>query len=183
MRKGLASLLVGVLGILMMIAGLAAPALSAGAPVAKVGYVDLQSTLEKTKAGKLAKGKLEAEKQKKQQEIDKKQKDLQAAAAELDKQRTVLKPDVVQKRESELQQQFVELQQQFAAFQQDLLKQEGKLTREIFKDASKIIESIAKRDGFTMILEKTEGAVLWADKMFEITDEVNKRMDAGEGGK
>src|SRR6266508_3286482 len=155
MRKGM---FLGALGIMMMIAGLAVPAQSAGTPTAKIGYVDLQSTLEKTKAGKLAKGKLEGEKLKKQQEIDKKQKDLQKAAADLDKQRGVLKPDVVQKRESELQQQFVELQQQFAAFQQDLLKQEGKLTREIFKGASKIIESIAKRDGYTMILEKSESA-------------------------
>ena len=180
MRKGM---ILGALGIVMMIAGLAVPAQSAGAPAAKIGYVDLQTTLEKTKAGKLAKGKLEAEKQKKQAEIDKKQKDLQKAAEELDKQRGVLKPDVVHQRESELQQQFLQLQQQFAAFQQDLLKQEAKLTREIFKDASKIIESIAKRDGYTMILEKSESAVLWADKMFEITDEVNKRMDAGEAGK
>ena len=180
MRKGM---ILGAFGIVMMIAAMAVPAQSAGAPTAKIGYVDLQSTLEKTKAGKLAKGKLEGEKLKKQQEIDKKQKDLQAAAADLDKQRGVLKPDVVQKRESELQGRVVELQQQFAAFQQDLLKQEGKLTREIFKDASKVIESIAKRDGYTMILEKSESAVLWADKMFEITDEVNKRMDAGEGGK
>jgi outer membrane protein len=176
-------MILGALGIVMMIAGLAVPAQSAGAPAAKIGYVDLQTTLEKTKAGKLAKGKLEAEKQKKQAEIDKKQKDLQKAAEELDKQRGVLKPDVVHQRESELQQQFLQLQQQFAAFQQDLLKQEAKLTREIFKDASKIIESIAKRDGYTMILEKSESAVLWADKIFEITDEVNKRMDAGEGGK
>jgi len=180
MRKGL---IFGALGVVMMIAGLAVPARSAGAPPTKIGFVDLQTTLEKTKAGKLAKGKLEAEKVKKQQEIDKKQKDLQKAAEELEKQRTVLKPDVVRQREGELQQRFMELQQQFAAFQQDLLKQEAKLTREIFKDASKIIEAIAKRDGYTMILEKSESAVLWADGMFEITAEVNKRMDAGEGGK
>ena len=173
MRKGL---FLGALGILMLIAGLAVPAQSAGPPVAKIGYVDLQQTLEKTKVGKAAKAKLEGEKTKRQSEIDKKQKDLQKAAADLDKQRTVLKPDVVQKREAELQ-------QQFAAFQQELLKQEGKLTRDIFKSASKVIESIAKRDGYTMILEKSESAVLWADKIFEITDEVNKRMDAGEGGK
>jgi outer membrane protein len=183
MRKGFAVAAAGALGIIMIIAGLAVPAQSAGAPPAKIGYVDLQSTLEKTKVGKTAKAKLEGEKKKKQDEIDKKQKDLQKAAADLDKQRTVLKPDVVQKREAELQKQFLDLQQQFAGFQQELLKQESKLTREIFKDASKIIESIAKRDGYTMILEKSESAVLWADKMFEITDEVNKRMDAGEAGK
>lgn len=34
-----------------------------------------------------------------------------------------------------------------------------------------------------MILEKNEGAVLWADAAFDITDEANRRMDAGEAGK
>jgi outer membrane protein len=173
----------GGIGVFLLLLGLAMPARSAGPAAMKVGYVDLQSTLEKTKAGKAAKARLEGEKAKKQKEIDKKQKDLQAAAEELEKQRSVLKPDVARQREGQLQQQFLELQQQFAAFQQELLKQEAKLTREIFKGASKVIESIAKRDGYTMILEKTEGAVLWADNTYEITAEVNKRMDAGEGGK
>jgi outer membrane protein len=182
MRKGL-SYFVGAVGVLAMIAGLSMPAISAGPPVAKVGYVDLQLTLEKTKAGKAAKAKLEGEKTKRQKEIDKKQKDLQKAAEDLEKQRGVLKADVVRAKEAELQKQFLDLQQQFAAFQQELLKQEAKLTREIFKGASKIIESIAKRDGYTMILEKSESAVLWADNVFEITEEVNKRMDAGEAGK
>lgn len=177
-------MLLGALGAALLMAGiLASPAQSAGPPVAKVGYVDLQSTLEKTKAGKAAKARLEADKVKKQKEIDKKQKDLQAAAEELEKKRGVLKPEVVRQEEAKLQQQFLELQQQFAAFQQELLKQEAKLTREIFKGAAKVIESIAKRDGYTVIFEKTEGGVLWADNVFEITDEVNKRMDAGEGGK
>ncbi len=182
MRKGL-SYFVGAIGVLAMVAGLAMPAISAGPPAAKIGYVDLQLTLEKTKAGKTAKAKLEGEKTKKQKEIDKKQKDLQKAAEDLEKQRGVLKADVVRAKEAELQKAFLELQQQFAAFQQELLKQEAKLTREIFKGASKIIESIAKRDGYTMILEKSESAVLWADNVFEITEEVNKRMDAGEAGK
>jgi hypothetical protein len=34
-----------------------------------------------------------------------------------------------------------------------------------------------------MIVEKNEGAVLWADPTLDITKEVNRRLDAGEGGK
>src|SRR5688500_14813499 len=116
----------GGIGVILLMVGLAMPARSAGPTPVKVGFVDLQSTLEKTKAGKAAKARLEGEKAKKQKEIDKKQKDLQASAAELEKQRSVLKPDVARQREGALQQQFLELQQQFAAFQQELLKQEAK---------------------------------------------------------
>jgi outer membrane protein len=155
----------------------------AAAPVAKVGYVDLQKTLNETKAGKAARDRLEGEKKRKQKEIDQKQVDLKKAAEELDKQRVMLKPDVMRQREKELQDRYVELQGLFMQSQQDLAKREAQLTREIFNQASGIIEAIAKRDGYTMILEKNESAVLWADKALEITAEVDKRMDAGEGSK
>ncbi len=67
--------------------------------------------------------------------------------------------------------------------QQELAKKEAMLTQEIFGKAASIIESIAKRDGYTIMLEKTESAILWADPTVDITPEVNRRLDAGEGGK
>ncbi len=103
-------------------------------------------------------------------------------ADELEKQRVVLKPDVIAKREKDLQDEYVELQGLFSQLQQDLAKQEAQLTRDIFAKTSSIIDSIAKRDGYTMILEKNESAVLWADTALDITAEVDKRIDAGEGG-
>jgi outer membrane protein len=100
---------------------------------------------------------------------------------ELEKQRVVLKPDAAAKRQKDLEDEYVQLQQLFMQLQQDLAKQEAQLTRDIYTKASTIIESIAKRDGYTMIVEKNEGAVLWGDPNVDITTEVNKRLDAGEG--
>ncbi len=156
---------------------------AAGAPPTKVGFIDLQRTLSETKVGKAAKAKLESQKTDKQKQVNEKKDALKKEADELDKQRVVLKPDAVAKREKELQDQYVQLQQLFVQLQQDLAKQEAQLTRDIFGKASAIIESIAKRDGYTIIVEKNEGAVLWADRSFDITDEVDKRLDAGEGQK
>lgn len=109
-------LLTGLLGVLLLGEGLRREVQAAGpaAATSKVGYIDLQKTLEKTKKGQAAKAKLEAEKAKKQKEIDKKKKDLEAAAQDLKKQRAVLKPDVVAQREAQLEQDFMALQQQFA---------------------------------------------------------------------
>ena len=159
-------------------------AAAAGPPgTSKIGFIDLQRTLGETRVGKAAKAKLEAQKTEKQKTVNEKKDALKKEADELEKQRVVLKPDAVAKREKELQDEYVQLQQLFMQLQQDLAKQEAQLTRDIFGKASTIIESIAKRDGYTMIVEKNEGAVLWADKSFDITDEVDKRLDAGEGQK
>jgi outer membrane protein len=153
----------------------------AAPPVAKVGFIDLQRTLNETKVGKAAKTKLEAAKAEKQKLVNDKKDLLKKEADELEKQRVVLKPDAVAKREKELQDEYVQLQQLFASQQQELAKQEAQFTRDIYGKASSIIESIAKRDGYTMIVEKNEGAVLWADTNVDITSEVDKRLDAGEG--
>ena len=172
MNKNLAILL---LGVALMVAGVVRADASNPSTV-KIGYVDLQRSLNETGAGKKAKAKLEADKKKKQSELDKKQKELQTGAAELEKQRVVLKADVLRQREQELQQKYVALQERYFQLQQDLAKQEATLVRDIFGKAGPIIQTIAKRDGYTMILEKNEGAVLWAEGSLDITAEVNKKL-------
>ncbi len=177
--------ILGALGLALVAFGMMRADAEAAPPAAgfKVGYVDLQRTLNETKVGKAAKARLDGEKAKKQKEIDDKQQGLKKDAEALEKQRVVLKPDVVAKREKEIQDKYISLQNTFLQFQQELAKREAELTQEIFKKAAKIIESIAKRDGFTMMLEKSESAVLYADPKLDITSEVNKRLDAGEGAK
>jgi outer membrane protein len=154
---------------------------AAGTQPSKIGFIDLQRTLQETKAGKTAKAKLEAQKTEKQKQVNEKKEALMKAKDEFDKQKLVLKPDAAAKRQQDLETQYAELQQTFMQLQQDLAKQEAQLTKDIFTKAATIIESIAKRDGYTMIVEKNEGAVLWGDRSFDITEEVDKRLDAGEG--
>lgn len=139
-----------------------------------VGFVDLQRTLNETKAGKAAKKRLETNKKKKQKELDKKQKALQKAASELDKQRMMLKPEVLQKRERELQEKYVKLQETYMQLQQGLVAQEAELVKEIFAKASPAIKAVAKQKGLTMVVDKT--MVLWAASSLDITSDVNKRI-------
>jgi outer membrane protein len=163
-----------------MIGGAFAPRLVSAAPGGplKIAYVDLQKTLSSTKVGKTAVGKLEKEKTDKQAQVNAKKEELKLAAADLEKQRVVLKPEAVAKREKELEGKYVELQQTFVQLQQDLSKKEAALTRDLFIKAAVHIETIAKRDGYALVLEKNESAVLYGDRALDITDEVNKLLDA-----
>ena len=159
----------------------AAPVFAAG-PV-KLAYVDLQKMLNETKDGKTARAKLEGEKKKMQSDIDKQQNELKKQAEEFEKQKVLLKDEARAKKQDELQQKFVALQQKFVGLQQDLSKREQDLTRDIFEKAAKEIEVVAKRDGYTMVLEKSESAVLYADPSIDITAEIVKRVDANAGKK
>jgi outer membrane protein len=167
------SIAIAILGVSLIVLGLVR-ADAAGPAVPKLAYVDLQRTLHETNAGKQARDKLEKEKQKKQQELDKRQQELQKSAQELDKQRQVLKPDVLKQRERELQEKYVKLQETYMKLQQELAQEEAKLVREIFAKAAPVIQQIAKSKGYTMVLEKNESAVLFADPSLDITAEVNK---------
>ncbi len=173
------SLAVGLLGLGLIIVGMVR-ADAADPATSKVGYVDLQRTLNETRIGKKARKKLEKDKKKKQKALDKASKALEKNAAGLNKQRAILKPKVLRSREMELQQKYIQLQEKYVKLQQDLAQMEAKLVRDIFAKASPLIEDLAKRDGYTMILEKSESAVLWATPSVDITNEVNKRLDKGK---
>jgi outer membrane protein len=172
-------LLLAAAGLALLTLGYGLHADAAGPPPTKVGYIDLQRTLNETAAGKKAREKLEGEKKSKQDEIDKSQADLKKVKQQLDKDRAVMKPEVLRAREEELQDKVVKLQEHFVQYQQELAKKEAELTRDIFQQAAKIIESIAQRDGYTIMLEKNESAVLWADTHYDITAEVDQRLDNG----
>src|SRR5688572_9968373 len=142
-----------ILGLCLVAAGVMRA--DAAAPATqKIAYVDLQRTLSETPSGKKAKKKLEDDKAKKQAELKKKEAELTGFAKELEKQRGVLKPDVLRQREQELQQKYVGLQELYMQLQQDLAKQEAQLVRDIFAKAGPIIQTIAKKDGYTLVLEK-----------------------------
>jgi outer membrane protein len=114
--------------------------------------------------------------------IDRQQTALKKEFDDFEKQKMVLKDDARMKKERELQDKYVALQQKFMELQQELSKSEAKLTRDILEKASKLIEDIAKAQGYTMIVEKNEGAVLFAAPENDITSELNKRLDSAPAG-
>ncbi|HET6612284.1 MAG TPA: OmpH family outer membrane protein [Kofleriaceae bacterium] len=149
----------------------------AAAPAAtKVGYVDLSEMLAKTPQGRKAKAQLDREKATRQKALDKKQDALEKFAASLDKQSAVLKPDVLRQREQELQQRVADLRTTYVKLQRELAEKEAKLLTQIFNKAGPVIKKVAKRDGYTMILDKNKSAVLWATDAVDITDQVIKGL-------
>lgn len=170
------SLAVGVLGFGLVVLGMVR--VEAASPTLKIGWVDLQKTLNETKTGEKAKNKLEAEKKDKQKLVDKKKEAFKKKVEDLNKKKVVLKPTDFETQRAALENEYLAMQEEFMQLQQDLVKREAMLTKEIFEASQAIIKDIATRDGYTFILEKNESALLHASPALEITAEVNKRLDA-----
>lgn len=160
------------------------PSLSSAQTKIKIGYVDMQRVLNEVEDGARAKEKLKREFDEKQAQLDRKQEELKKKKEEYDKQSLVLKEEAKRQKQQELQQDFIELQQLYAKLQKELSENELNLTKEIFDKAQAVIAEIAQRDGFTLILDKAEGRILYALPSMDITNEViRKYNEKYSGGK
>lgn len=163
----------------LLVLALASPA--ARAQAIKIGYVDMERALNETEDGKQAKGKLQGMFKEKQNELDRRQEEFKKAKEEYDKQKVMLKPDVQQKREKDLQDRFVELQAVYVKLQKELAQAEAEATKDIFARLQRIISKVADKEGFAIVLEKSESRILWAKPSLDLTNEIIRGYNSGAG--
>jgi len=153
----------------------------------KVAYVDLQKALQTVDAGKTAKSQLEKEVTAKRASLEKQQADLQKEAEQFEKKAAILNDTAKASKQAELQKKFADFQRQAAEMQMDLQKRERELTKPLIDELRAIIEGIGKEKGFQLILEKNEGAVLYAENGNDLTEQVisafNSKHKGGKGKK
>lgn len=147
----------------------------------KIGYVDLQRVLAETEEGKKAKSSLESVFKQKQAEIDKRLTELKKAQEDFEKQKALLKPDARDQKGREIDTAMRELQTVYVKHQEDLSKREAEAMKDIFKKTEKIIQKVASEEGISLVLEKTQSSILWAQPALDITNELVRRYNAGGG--
>jgi outer membrane protein len=160
---------------------LVATALLAGevsaAAQTKIGVVDLQLAVASTKAGKSAKEKLEKLTAQKQKELDTKVEKVQKMEEEMQKQMPLMsdagKKDMLEKYRKEM----MELQKLYMDNQTTLAKKKAELLEPILKKMGEVIQDLALSEGFTLILDRSEGTVLYFQPSLDVTPEVIKRYN------
>jgi outer membrane protein len=152
----------------------------------KIGILDFQMVLQKSRAGMAAQEKIneagkkmEAELESRKDAIDEKRKDLEREAL-------VMGKEAREEKEREIRiliNDFKVLQQKYVG---EFKAQEQTLIRKIQEEAFALAEKIGQEQGFSIILEKRESAVIYHDLRFNITQELILRYDqttAGAGSK
>ncbi len=154
---------------------------SPSAAEVKVGYVDLQRALLETEEGQQAKQKLEQMKASRQTQLDARQEELRALQKNLEAQQAFMKEDVRRQKEMEFAEQLKQLQFTYASLQKELAQEEAMLTQDIIIRMGRILATVGNEQGFTLILEKTESRILWAPRHLDLTNDLIRRFNAGEG--
>jgi len=148
----------------------------------KIGLVDLQKALQSVDAGKAAKANLEKEMNAKKAELEKAQAQLQSDAEAFEKKAAIMNDAAKAKKQADLQKRFQDFQKSAAESQLDLQKRERELTKPLIDELRSIVEGIGKEKGFQLVLEKNEGAVLYAENGTDLTSSVIERFNAKHHG-
>ena len=146
----------------------------------KIGYVDLQRVIRDSKAGKSAKSMFETDFKKKKNIIDLKQNQLNGLKEEFFQKAPVMEEMKRKNMADDIEKKEKELKRMRADFREELQKRDFDLTQKILSDLEDVIESFGKKKGFTMIVEKTEGGVVYAMESADVTGDIIKAYDASK---
>lgn len=154
----------------------------AQAQTVSIAVVDFQDAINRVKDGVSAKARLESMFAAKKKSIEEMEKKLMALQTDYQKQAMVLSDAARQAKETEiltLQQQY---QQTYMQSEQEMQTAYAKEMDALISRMTIIVEAIGKERGYTLVLEKSEGGVVYSSPAIDITAEVVKRYDAKHGG-
>jgi len=145
----------------------------------KIGVVDLNRALNQSERGKKAKEELKKEFQKKTKEIEAKKAEVDALREELEKKGSLLSPTAKKKKEEEYRAKLRELKHLIDDSKAELATKESELSSQILKELIKLIRDKAKKEGYSLILEKN-GGVIYCDPSWDLTRELIRTYDAAQ---
>ena len=155
---------------------LVAPTLAADVP--KVGYVNLQRILLESNDGKVAKQTISDKIKAVEAQVKERQQKLKTLKADLEKQAPLLAEEARREKERGYNQQVAELERFTQDARKDLQQQDADFTRRILKDSVDVVKQLGKEGKYTLILERNEGALLYADDGIDLTDKVIELYNA-----
>jgi len=149
----------------------------------KVAFVDLQRALNEVADGRQAKAKLKKEFDSKQKQLDDRQEELKRMQADLQAKGDAMSDDARRKAQSDMDQKLMDVSRLYAQLQKELTQKEHDATKGIFSKMSTLIRSIAEAEGVTMVFEKTDSGLLYAQPALDLTNELIRRYNSSGGSK
>jgi len=138
----------------------------------KVGYVDLQKALNVSDAGKAAKEQIAKKVKEYEGQVDSRKQELQKSKEDLEKQALLLSDDARAAKERDYQQRLKDFQRFTKDIQEELQMRDADFTRKILEEIIKIVGKLGKDEKYTVILEKNESSLIYADASIDLTDRI-----------
>lgn len=142
-----------------------------------IAVVDLARALNEVNEGKKAKANLEGEFKAKKSELDKMKNDIQSLREDLERKSHLLSQEALKEKRDDYQRKFMEYQQKAKEYTEQMMQKEGEMTNRIVGKLRTVVEQIAQKSGYTFVLEKSQGGVVYGPVSADITTEVIKQYN------
>lgn len=152
---------------------------SALAQEVKIGYVDAQSVLDRSKPGQASKDLLEDYVKSRQQLIDSDEEEIRQLEEDLKKQSGVLSVDAQKEKQEALQRKYLSYQKRAGELTKEVQDRRTEVLKDFNRKLVKAVQQVAERGGYAMVLDKEAegGVVLFAREPMNLTDQVVKELD------
>lgn len=144
----------------------------------KIGYVNMQEVINKSKLGRQAQETLKEKFGDKRQKLAEEQQSMRQLQQTLDKDKALMSQKELDKKTAEIQERKKKFQQQVAQLQKEVAQEENKLAQQILEPAPAIIAAAAKNKQVSAVFERRQSGLLYIDEGLDLTAEVIKRLDA-----
>ena len=142
-----------------------------------VGIVDMMGAIEQTESNGVLK-KLKSEKETRETKLKASEKKIMAFQQEIKESASVLSQEKLQEKAQQYQQMMLDLQKEMTTYEQEMIELQKKLLGEVQKKMTTSATDIAKERKLDMIIERTEGGIVFYNQSFDITAELVKRYKA-----
>ncbi len=142
----------------------------------KVGVINAQDVVAKTKKGSKLQQKLEAKYKAKQELIKKKQEELKGLEKELSS--PALNTETRSKKKRSFEDKRIALQRMVEDAQKEMQMETQRELMNLQKEVMPLIQEIGKAKGYTLILDMANSGIAYFDATIDITPDVIKAVDA-----
>jgi outer membrane protein len=143
--------------------------------------VDVQKIMLESDQGKEIKKILTADANRLKKDLDVKQDELQKLKDAIERQGATITPEARADKEKQYQSKLKDYQRLAGDYQSELQQKDQEYTQKILKEIYTIINGIGGKEKYYMILEKTQGGILFATPAADITDKIITTLN--EAGK
>jgi len=144
----------------------------------KIGYVNMQEVIDKSKPGRQAQETLKEKFGDRRQKLAEEQESIRQLQQTLDKNKALMSQKELDKKIAEIGKRKKKFQQQVAELQKEVAQEENKLANQILKPTPAIIAAVAKDKQVSAVFERRQSGLLYIDEGLDLTAEVIKRLDA-----
>jgi len=148
------------------------------ADVAKIGVVDFQKILTTSSAGKKAQIEINKKGKKMEAELKEKGANIEKQKESFERESLVMSTEMRQQKERELRIMINDFKSLQKRYMTDFKLHEKRIVKRIRNEILALVEDLAKKEGYLLVIERREGGLLYFPNAIDLTDKIIQAYNA-----